>query len=329
MASSTDGERTVSSQTRVSLAVLATAVVVVSSMTLGVTGLAGSNVSAEPSGQAGSPNFSAQQENAFSGTVPLADADTTFNGTSANDTFGAALAHGDVNGDGVEDVLVGAPDNDTVSGNNSGAVYVFYGPVNESDIAAESADVRLRGVDESDHAGESVAAGDVDGDGTDDVVVGAPLNDWGGASAGAAYVVYGGDLPENGSLAVANHTFVGERAEDRAGWSVATVNRSGGDDVLVGAPQNNSSAPNAGVAYVVSDAEPGTMALANATAALTGEGPGDLAGWSVAHAGDFDGDGNQDFVVGAPTTTPPPRRPAQRTSSRRTSPGRCRCPTPT
>ncbi|MDH5020173.1 integrin alpha, partial [Halobacterium rubrum] len=272
-------------------------------MSLGVVGTTTGATGADVTGDANDTSAASpvQQTPLVSGTNSLTDANTTFAGADANDTFGSALAHGDLNGDGVEDVVVGAPENDSAAGNNSGAVYVFYGPVEEGDIDAESANVTLHGVEAGDRAGYAVAAGDVDDDGTDDLVVGAPLEDTNGQSAGTTYVVDGGSgLPENASLSTADHVLRGEAEGDRAGWSVAAVNRPGGDDVLVGAPGSNASASNAGAAYVVSDADPGVDSLANATAILTGEGEGDSAGWVVAEAGDFDGDGSQDVLVSAP-----------------------------
>ncbi|NIB98606.1 FG-GAP-like repeat-containing protein [Halobacterium sp. R2-5] len=299
MDSTTDTQR--ASGARPWLTVAVVVFLAVGAASLGVSGVIDSSerVGDDPSRSDVSASQATQQDGWNSGTTPLGDAETKFEGASANDTFGAALAHGDLNGDGVEDLIVGAPENDTASGNKSGAVYVFYGPVNETDVDAASADVTLTGVDDSDRAGYSVAAGDVNDDGTDDVVVGAPLNDRNGSSAGIAYVVHGGDLPESASLAEADRKLVGASAGDRAGWAVATVNRSQGDDVLVGAPQNSSAGQNAGAVYVVSDADGENVSLADAAATLEGESSGDFAGWSVAPAGDFDGDGDRDIVVGA------------------------------
>ncbi len=299
MASTTDNQR--ASGARPWLTVAVVVFLAAGAASLGVSGVIGSSerVGDDPSRNDVSASQATQQDGWNSGTTPLGDAETKFEGASANDTFGAALAHGDLNGDGVEDLIVGAPENDTASGNKSGAVYVFYGPVNETDVDAASADVTLTGVDDSDRAGYSVAAGDVNDDGTDDVVVGAPLNDRNGSSAGIAYVVHGGNLSGTESLAEADRKLVGASAGDRAGWAVATVNRSEGDDVVVGAPQNSSAGQNAGAVYVVSDADGENVSLADAAATLEGESSGDFAGWSVAPAGDFDGDGDQDVVVGA------------------------------
>jgi hypothetical protein len=305
---SPDSRRTVSTGTGTVRTILVVAALVLSAASIGVVTVTGSNDGVEDDTAAiAVQGGSNQQQTPVSGTQPLTDVNTTFSGASANDTFGSSLAHGDLNDDGVADVVVGAPRNDSAGGNNSGAVYVFYGPVNDSEMEAESADVTLHGVEAGDRAGYSVATGDADDDGVDDLVVGAPLLDLGAPTAGAAYVLYGGDLPENASLSAANHTLVGEREGDRAGWSVATVNRSGGDDVLVGAPQNSSDATDAeengdeaGAAYVVSDLTAANGSLANASAVLTGEAPGDRAGWSVADTGDFDGDSSADLVVSAP-----------------------------
>ncbi len=242
------------------------------------------------------------QAGTLSGSIPLSDADTTILGAATNDTLGSSMAPaGDVNGDGNEDVLVAAPLNDD-GAENAGAVYLFYGPVEDGEINAENADVTLTGEASGDWAGYSVGAGDVNGDGTSDVIVGAPLNDYAAASAGAAYVVYGGDLSGTMSLSDADLKLTGESENDLAGFSVASAGDATGDageEVLVGAPQNDAGGADAGAAYLVSSEPTGIVSLSDADARMTGEAAGDLAGWSVSTAEDFDDDGSADVVVGA------------------------------
>ncbi|MCU4800939.1 integrin alpha [Halobacteria archaeon HArc-gm2] len=237
----------------------------------------------------------------LSGETNLSDADTVFHGEDVNDTAGRSVASaGDVNGDGVDDLIIGAPHNDT-GGEDAGAAYVVYGPVDTDEVELEDADVKLVGASADDMAGWSVShAGDVNDDGYDDVVVGAPNHDSTGSNTGAAYVVYGGDsLPANMSLADANATLQGTDADARAGWSVSNATDADGDDaVLVGAPYANDGA---GAAYLVPGADAdGTATLDDAAAAtMEGESAGHLAGWSVSGAGDVDDDGTADVVVGA------------------------------
>jgi hypothetical protein len=97
---------------------------------------------------------------------------------------------GDVNSDDRADLLVGAV-NDDSGGPESGAAWLVYGPL-EGEVSLADADVKLVGEVWADRAGGAVsAAGDVDGDGFDDVLIGAHGNDSGGDDAGATYLIYG------------------------------------------------------------------------------------------------------------------------------------------
>ncbi|MBI2339845.1 MAG: FG-GAP repeat protein [Deltaproteobacteria bacterium] len=174
-------------------------------------------------------------------------------------------------------------------------------------ISLSSADAKLIGEAASDWAGYSVSgAGDVDGDGLGDILVGARGNDAGGASdAGAAYLVLG-PVSGTGSLSTASAKLTGETAYDNAGSSVASAGDANGDglsDILVGARYNGTGSLLAGgsavgAAYLVYGSVSGTMSLSSADAKLTGEAASDYAG-SVSGAGDADGDGFSDILVGA------------------------------
>jgi hypothetical protein len=181
----------------------------------------------------------------------LADeADGALVGQGANDQLGYSLAGGDLDNDGLSDVVVGAPyhDPDLL---DAGAVYVSSGPATTAEMNQPTA--KLTGVAEGDHAGISVAVvGDLDGDGTDDLAVGAPGSDSAGEDAGEAYVVFGPVLGQL-SLEAADIRFVGERAFDFAGQSVSSAGDFDDDglpDLVVGAPFHDGLAPSSGAAYV-------------------------------------------------------------------------------
>ena len=238
----------------------------------------------------------------FSGVINLSDAETKFHGNDTDDNTGYTVTGaGDVNGDGAHDVLVSAPYVDD-HGEDTGAVYLFYGPVDAGDVNVTEADVTFHGA-EGDLAGWAVAAGDLDGDGTSDVVVGAPYNDSEENDSGAVYVVDGSDdLAGTVNLSTdADAAYHGENASDNAGYSVATVPHDGGDALLVGAPYANSSDVDAGAAYLVRNATDDERSVEEA-ADVTYEGATvrDQAGWSVADAGDFTGDGSNEVIVAAP-----------------------------
>jgi hypothetical protein len=236
-------------------------------------------------------------------TIDLSRADAKFVGEEGHGLAGESVSGaGDVDGDGHDDLLIGAPFYPDWGGR--GAAYLVLGPVTGTlDLAV--ADAKLVGeqvrVDDDDIAGSSVSgAGDVDGDGHDDLLVGAYYNDEGGNNAGAAYVVLG---PVTGilDLAFADAKLVGEEGLDYAGSSVSDggdANGDGRDDLIVGAWRNQEGGRFAGAAYVVLGPLSGTLDLSLADAKLVGGGDRDYAGWSVSDAGDVDGDGQDDLLVG-------------------------------
>ena len=226
---------------------------------------------------------------------------------------------GDVNNDGFDDVIVGSPGRGP---NYGGESYVVFGKA--SGFAANldlgtlngSNGFKLTGLAAFDQSGMSVAsAGDVNGDGFDDIIVSSNLSDSNGTNAGASYVVFGkasgfGASVDLGALTGANgFKLTGVAAGDRSGFSVASagdVNGDGFADLIVGAPYNDGNAGDAGAAYVVFGKASGFTANLNLSALngtdgfrLGGVAAGDWAGYSVSSAGDFDGDGFDDLIVGA------------------------------
>jgi hypothetical protein len=234
------------------------------------------------------------------GDLTVADADVRLTGESATDWAGNSVAVADVDGDGVGDLVVGAPRNDAGE-RNAGAVYVVHGgPALDGTVPLGEADARLVGAVPGSLAGYSVAAANVTGDGRADVVAGAPRGE---GAPGHAYLVDDEQVASTTSLSEATATLAGEGPGDEAGWRVAvTENLTGDDDpaVVVGAPRNDAAGDDAGAAYVVATPLEGNVDLGDAALVLRGGEESDLAGWSVATAGDVDGDGRPDVIVGAP-----------------------------
>jgi hypothetical protein len=245
-------------------------------------------------------------------------------GVAANDFTGRQLASaGDVNGDGLDDVLVGTAEGDRNPDDGTGIAYVVFGKRDGGSIALidlqsqnSGLGFAIFGFDAGDSAGRSVAsAGDFNGDGLDDVVIGALFADdrAGGANAGAAYVVLGktstapvelADI-EVGSIDLG--VFFGPIATfDFTGASVGggDVNGDGLGDVIIGAPDGDIGGQDAGQVYVVfGRPEPESMELDAIDGGFTifGNVPSSSFGGTASSAGDVNGDGLGDVIIGSRT----------------------------
>jgi hypothetical protein len=243
-----------------------------------------------------------------------------------SDQAGARLGYsvapaGSVNGDPFADVIVGAPYYDTVAGDNRGWVFVFHGPpggrsggpiatVGDADWSAESDQ-------NSSRFGRAVAAaGDVNGDGFGDVIVGAYLYDNPDASEGMAFVWHGGagGLGPHGVPANADWSAESDQGSAQLGTSVASagdVDNDGFSEVIVGAPlYDDAAADNRGRVFVFHGSPGGpsggpVATVADADWAAQSDVAGARFGQSVAGAGDVNGDMLGDVVVGASLYTNP------------------------
>lgn len=237
-------------------------------------------------------------------------------GGASGDYAGRAVSTaGDLNGDGFADVMIGA-DHAGLAGPDSGAAYVVFGKADgfgallKVGILDGTNGFQIAGTAAGDLTGFSVSSlGDVNGDGRDDMMIGARDASPNGAGSGSAYVVFGSASGFDATLDLDDldgdngFRINGAAAGDRVGRSVSAggdINGDGIGDIIVGAPGN------AGRTYVVfgKAGGPATLELSalngNNGFAIVGETADDTAGFSISDAGDFNGDGFGDIIIGAP-----------------------------
>ncbi|MFN3255495.1 MAG: LamG-like jellyroll fold domain-containing protein [Ilumatobacter sp.] len=233
-----------------------------------------------------------------------------------SDFFGAALAApGDVDGDGIEDLVVGAYGDDD-GGSGRGAAYVLFLNADGSVRAEQKISSSQGGLGallaDFDSFGSAVgAAGDLDNDGVVDLAVGANGDDTGGSNRGAVYVLFlnaDGTVRASHKIADLTGGFSATLDDaDQFGSGIASVGDLDGDgtkELLVGAPGDGDGGSGRGAVHILSLDTDGTVVANSKISSTSGgfTGPllgGDSFGRSVSSVGDLDGDGTIGIVVGA------------------------------
>jgi len=261
-----------------------------------------------------------------SGTFELSSLDGTngfvINGIDEGDNSGICVSNaGDINGDGIDDLIIGADEADPNGKSGAGESYVVFGGTtvgNSGTFELSSLDGSngfvLHGIDNFDASGVCVSnAGDINHDGIDDLIIGADEADPNGKSgAGEIYVVFGGTSVGNSgtfelsSLNGSNGFVIYVEQGDRLGRSVSNagdINHDGIDDLIIGNEWANSN----GASYVVfgdtNVGNSGTFELSSLNGSngfvIHGLEQRDFFGKSVSNAGDINGDGIDDVIIEA------------------------------
>ncbi|MBT3181177.1 MAG: hypothetical protein HN337_01570 [Deltaproteobacteria bacterium] len=229
----------------------------------------------------------------FYGSESISDSSTPHTTYSTSDYLGSAIAVGDFNGDGVDDAVIGAEDYPSTYG-HPGRAYLYTGSTTGG--LSKSPSLTFIGSSSGEHMGTDAASGDLNGDGYDDIIIGAEqyrLDENPSEWAGRCYVFFGGADVD----ATADFILQAD-SEQSLGSNVASGNLNGDEyqDLIVGALDYQDSR---GAVYVIYGASSLSGETTNADLLLTGENIDDAFGEALA-TGDLNGDGYLETIIGAP-----------------------------
>lgn len=263
----------------------------------------------------------------FSPTIELTELDGNngfrLNGRSEFEIFGTSVnSVGDVNSDGISDIIVGGGSSDIFTG----SAHIIYGDssgfnsvINVSGLNGVNGfriDGTLGGGVGSGGFGDAVSpAGDINNDGIDDILIAARDSEFNGTRSGSSYVVFGQESEFPAVVSIENldgsngFRLDGEPG-DRSAYSLnqtGDINGDGFDDLAIGAPYNSLNGTNSGSTYILFGRDSSFNPVINLSKItddtgfrIDGSSSSGFAGYSVSPAGDINGDGVQDLVIGAP-----------------------------
>ncbi len=234
-------------------------------------------------------------------------------GDAEGDFFGYDVAAGDLDGDGIGDLVVSSPDYSRNLTSKIGCIYIWYGPFRTSELNASGANTIIEGNKEFDTLGERILVKDLDADGIDELIVSCPGDDFlegNRADNGCVYILNYQSEWRSGQLALgdvqARAQVWGESSSDYIGASLAVgdIDNDGRLDLLVGATRTGVEIlENSGAVYLIGDlaGRTGDVGLSQADNIykFAGARSEETVGASLA-CGDLNGDGHEDILIGAP-----------------------------
>lgn len=229
------------------------------------------------------------------------------------DKFGCALAAGDFNGDGFDDLAIGASEEKPNDEPRAGAAFIFPGSGNGITTGSFFTEENANGINEDgDKFGFALVAGDFNGDNYDDLAIGAPEERPGSSSnpnAGAVFIFPGsGAGIRTGDYVTQKNAGGANKSGDQFGWALAAgdLNRDGWDDLAIGAPNNAlGSNQRSGAVFIFAGGRLGIKSGKYITQNFykADQGEGDRFGCALA-VGDYNGDGADDLAIGASGEAP-------------------------
>lgn len=252
----------------------------------------------------------------------------TIFGSNENDYTGLAAKAGDINNDGYDDIIIGVSELSPNGRKKAGLSYIIYGGKNLTNLELKhfniTKGITITGANAGDYAGNSVgSAGDVNHDGYDDFIVGAP---YANSAAGITYIIYGNKTLENIDLltlkpkqgiyilGVTNGVRDGDDyyydGGDFSGSSVSGIgdyNNDGNDDIIIGSYASANGKYSSGIDYVIyGGLHLNNIDLANLSFsegfAILGADENDEIAHSISGAGDINNDGYKDIIIGTQST---------------------------
>lgn len=245
------------------------------------------------------------------GQVKASSANHVIISKDSTETFGFVVsADGDINGDGISDLVISAPSNSAL-GKEAGKVYIFQGGGWGDTLWTDDAACVITGEKEYDHLGSSITCGgNIIGDKINDLVIGAFFSSQDSMNGGRGYVLEGRRLWEQQIPAAQADLIIGNSAPESwlgtAAEIIGDINGDEKDELLISASGKYIHGDDAGAVFLFyGGKKKGKVSVQNADMTFTSGRTGNNFGTSIVRTGDIDGDNKEDWIISEPGGTVP------------------------